>query len=358
MDVTRECQQCGGEFVATNPRKVFCSIPCKKAASYRRIATAEGRTLTNRRTPADIARLKAAIYDIAAEQRPMSTRQIYYVGIGRLWEKDEGGDRTSYKLVNSYVGEMREDGEMPWDWITDSTRLVRIAEMYDSVEDALTDVASFYRRDLWRSEPTHVEVWCESDSIASVLYPITHAEGIGLYSCRGHAGKGFVYDSVQSWLNHGKPVKVLYVGDWDPSGMAIPRSVAERMDRYTDGEVELDFERLAVTPDDVRFDGLQDHGVNTKDVNYRRFADLCRAEGLDPTRSIEVEAIPPNRLRDRLRSAIFAQHADPHRWDVLRAAEESEREVLARMIPTFVEEVEAEVEDELAERGLTLDDDD
>jgi hypothetical protein len=42
------------------------------------------------------------------------------------------------------------------------------------------------------------------------------------------------------------------VGDWDPSGRSVPRSVAERMERYGNGDLDLDFQQIAVTAADVR----------------------------------------------------------------------------------------------------------
>jgi hypothetical protein len=38
---------------------------------------------------------------------------------------------------------------------------------------------------LWRQQERHVEVWCESDSIAGVLNQVTDEYAVALLSCWG-----------------------------------------------------------------------------------------------------------------------------------------------------------------------------
>jgi hypothetical protein len=123
-------------------------------------AAASATSPTNRRrsTRAELEAIKGAIFGLAQEAQPCSSRHIYYRGIGVLWQKDVDGKRTVYQRVNRYVGEMREAGDLPWEWITDSTRLCRIPELYDSAEHALQTTAQFYRRDIWNHQPHRVAV--------------------------------------------------------------------------------------------------------------------------------------------------------------------------------------------------------
>jgi hypothetical protein len=207
--------------------------------------------------------LRQAIVDLAEQHQPCTVRQLYYLGIGRWWEKDVGGrDSTYRKVVVRLVGELREDGSLPWGWIADNTRWVRKAMMFASKEDALERWAAAYRRDLWVAQPRHVEVWCESDSIAGVLDQVTRPLGVGLFVCRGQASKTFVHEAVQSYRAVAKPITILYVGDWDPTGLAIPASLEDRMARYGDGEMDVTLERLAVTAEDVAQGHLVTHQVN------------------------------------------------------------------------------------------------
>lgn len=271
---------------------------------------------------------RAAIRDLTAASQPCSVRQIYYLGIGRLWDKDTGGSRRNYNTVVRELGVMRESGLLPWDWITDATRYVRIATMYDSVEQAIRRTAEEYRRDLWSLQPRRVEVWAESDSISGVVDPVTRMLGVGLYSCRGQSSKDFAHSAAMMYREIAKPVVVLYVGDFDPSGLAIPRSLEERLNIYAAGAVPIDFRRCALTVADVRDGGLVQHEANTADKSYARYAETCQTLGLDPSRSTEVEALAPAVLRSRLEEQIYALIDEPARWNATIAAEASERDVL------------------------------
>lgn len=287
-----------------------------------------------RSTKAEMARFRKALYDIVEANRPCSVRQVYYIGIGRFWDKDAGGSRRNYDRVVDNLGKMREDGVLPFAWIADSTRYCRIPTMFESRDDALQRTAEHYRRNLWSSQPRRVEVWAESDSITGVIDPITRAYGVGLFSCRGQASKTFAHSSAMAYLEIDKPVSILFVGDWDPSGLGIARSLRERLGRYTRGRVEIEFARVAVTPEDVGTGRLTSHDVNRADKNFRRFEAEAGRLNLNPATAIEVEAIPPMDLRDRLEAAILERAEDADRWNAVLEAERSERELLLKMAGT------------------------
>lgn len=217
---------------------------------------------------------RAQLYEIVDANRPCSVRQVYYVGIGWLWHKDVGGGRTSYDDVTRNLGVMRESGELPWGWLVDSGRRVRIDTMFDSMTDALDRTHELYRRNLWASQPRRVEVWAESDSTSMLVEDVTRRLGVGLYSCKGQAGKEFCHAAAMTYMDIGKPVEILYLGDWDPSGLAISRSLENRLNRYSDGSIDINLRRIAVTPEQIREMNLsasrQDRAVSaaTSDVRW------------------------------------------------------------------------------------------
>ena len=287
-----------------------------------------------RRTKAEMQAFRECIYQIVEANRPCSVRQVYYLGIPALWNKDRGGKRDSYQDVVRNLGVMRESGMLPWDWITDATRYVRKATMYDSIEEAAQRWAESYRRDLWSTQPRRVEVWAESDSAAGIIDQVTRPLGVGLFSCRGQASKSFAYEAAVQYRAIGKPVTILFVGDWDPTGLAIPRSLEQRLQRYSNNEVPIDFVRVAVTEGDVAHGRFESHDVNGSDKNYRRFVEHCRFVCLDEQTAVELEAIPPAQLRDRVHDAILNVVDDVESWNATIAAEESELEIIARMLGT------------------------
>jgi hypothetical protein len=66
-----------------------------------------------------------AISDLTEADQPTSDRFIYYRAVSAgLIEKDRDGDRDNYNKIIRTLGSLRENGEMPWEWIKDGTRSV------------------------------------------------------------------------------------------------------------------------------------------------------------------------------------------------------------------------------------------
>lgn len=85
-------------------------------------------------------------------------------------------------MVVRELGHLRETGRLPWEWITDGTRMVRKETQYDSLDDALERATESYRPNLWASQSRRVEVWCETQ----VLYPVTV---VARRRCRSRGGE-------------------------------------------------------------------------------------------------------------------------------------------------------------------------
>src|SRR5437764_8096559 len=135
-----------------------------------------------RRTNAEIRALKGRLHAILAEQHPATVRQVFYLAETRgLVPKTEQG----YDAVGRYLIQMREQGEVPFDWVADYTRWVRKPTSHPSLEEALREAARTYRRDPWGDQPAYVEVWCEKDALAGVLYQETAAWDVPLMVSRG-----------------------------------------------------------------------------------------------------------------------------------------------------------------------------
>jgi hypothetical protein len=231
---------------------------------------------------------------------PVTARQTYYMAVAAgVCPKTE----NSYRRTLRVLGQAREVGSMPWEWIADNTRWVRQAETHSDLASALDDMQRHYRRDYWRDQPWRVEVWVESDSIASFISGTTHQMGVPLYVCKGQASKSYIKNAADTSQRLGKPVQVLYVGDWDPTGVAIDVSVDDRYRRYAP-DAELHIQRIAVTPDLIRDLRLADHPAKPSDPNYRKFAARCEEEGLQAT-AVETEALPPDVLRQLVLDAVM-----------------------------------------------------
>ena len=124
-----------------------------------------------RATKAEMAERRQALYEIVAEQEPMTVRQVFYQATVRgLVEKAESG----YGKVQADLTVMRRARELPYDWLADNTRWQRKPRTFDSVEDALRNTAAFYRKALWNEADSYVEIWLEKDArlpVSSIRSP-------------------------------------------------------------------------------------------------------------------------------------------------------------------------------------------
>lgn len=267
-----------------------------------------------RRTSADIEHLRRLLRDVVAEQRPMTVRQVFYqlVSRGAIAKTENEYKQTVIRLL----GEMRMAGRIPFGWIADNTRWMRKPTTYSSLEEALLRTASFYRRARWDEGDAYVEVWCEKDALAGVLYDVTSEWDVPLMVTRGYPSLSYLHEAAEVIAEQDRPVYLYYFGDYDPSGVDIARNTEARLRQFAP-DAEMHFEVLGVTPKQIAEWNLPTRPTKRGDSRYAGF----RGE------SVEVDAIPPDTLRNLAADAI-AQHVDPAAIEGLEEAEHDERKLL------------------------------
>ena len=163
----------------------------------------------NRRTRAQIEDLESAIYDVADTEKPCTIRGVFYrvMSMG-LVPKSEPG----YREVQNRILLMRRRGDLPYGWIADGTRWRIRPTTYKSVEQALSDAATSYRRALWHDQDVHVELWIEKDAISSVINPVTWEWDVPLFVARGFPSETFLYSTAQDIIDDGKPAVIYQLG--------------------------------------------------------------------------------------------------------------------------------------------------
>src|SRR5262249_17894436 len=146
---------------------------------------------------------------------------------------------------------MRREGEVPFGWIADNTRWMRKPRTHSSLEEALRRTAETYRRAVWDDQPAYVEVWLEKDGLAGVLYQVTEEWDVPLMVTRGYPSLSYLYEAAEAIQASGKPAHLYYFGDYDPSGLDIPRTVEAGI-RECAPDAEADFQLAAVTGGPIR----------------------------------------------------------------------------------------------------------
>ena len=271
----------------------------------------------HRSTKAEVEARREALLAIIDDGRPMTVRQVFYQATVRgLFEKVE----SSYGRVQVDLVKMRRDGSLPYDWLADNTRWQRKPRTFDSVEDALRATAAFYRKSLWTTAAAYVEIWLEKDALAGVIYPVTSMYDVPLMVARGYASLSFLYSAAEYINTLTVPVYIYHLGDYDPSGVNAGEKIEETL-RELAPNADIVFERIAVTPGQISYLDLPTRPTKKSDTRSKGFGDI----------SVELDAIDPNVLREIVREAI-ERHLPADQFEILKAAEQSEREIISRLV--------------------------
>jgi len=277
-----------------------------------------------RRTRAQAAGLRGAIREILEASHPQTVRQVYYaLSVRGLIQKTE----IEYKMsVVRLLVQMREKGEIPFDWIADHTRSTYGPTTYSSLAECLKTTSKKYRRRVWDDAQCRIFVFCEKDALAAVLGQETDPYDVPLCVARGYSSISYLHEIAKVIESAGRPAYVYHFGDHDPSGQDAARDTEEKLRRYAPGAT-IHFERVAVSAKQIEDWNLPGRPTKTKDTRAKKF-------GRDT--SVELDAIPVDKLRALVRSRI-KRHVDKKRLKGLRLIEKRERKSLQKMAAAHAE---------------------
>ena len=261
--------------------------------------------MRKRATKQDLEMRYHAIQSFAYAQNPVSVRGIYYhlTTLG-LVEKTDAG----YQKVALDCKKLRLSGEMPFEWIADSTRWAQRRNAYSNVESFLDNTVRAYRRDFMISEGLDIEIWLEKDALSGVFYPVTSMYDIPLMVSRGFASLSFLHAAAQT-LSDGAYIYIFT--DYDAAGATIEKKIAEGLRNFSQKQIHV--QRAMLTREQV-----VDWDLSTREpkaTDRREGYEFCA----------ELDAIEPTRLRQEVEACI-TRHVSPYKLQKLREIEAAERE--------------------------------
>ena len=275
--------------------------------------------MRNRVTKAEVEQLERQIYEYVKVTNPVSIRHVFYRMTDPNLPVHVDKTDSGYNKIQNRMKEMRMNGRLPYAWISDMTRRGYFTSTWSSKNDFLTDVTRLYRRSVWKDHCyDYLEVWCESRSIVGVIEELCHELAVPLYPCGGFASLSLEYQAAEHIKTqadaHGyNNVVILYIGDYDPSGLDIDRDLEHKMRHFLGDAIGLEFRRIAITEEQI--------GQYDLPVKPRKKTDKRR---LDITSTVETEAMDASILRGLLQPEIEIYIPDGV-LEVLRTTEQSER---------------------------------
>jgi hypothetical protein len=212
--------------------------------------------------------------------------------------------------------------------------------VWDNVEECVYYTQHSYRRDYWLNQPIRVGVWSEKGTVRGTLAPVLDAYQIPFLPTHGHNSATLTHDTaMREQADHRKWV-VLYVGDWDPSGMDMSvRDLPNRLARYVS---DVEIIRLGIVADDLRT--LPTFDARDKETEAERKYGPRTKKGKDTRRPwfernygrtcCELDALNPNELRARVERAII-ERIDIPAWNRMREIEAVECQSLRDILSTW-----------------------
>ena len=281
--------------------------------------------------PKSIALIAAAV-GILSELQPTSVRSVCYQLFNRKLMPDMS--RKSTGNVSRLLVKAREQGLIQWGWIVDETREAETIAQWDRPESIIRVAMRTYRKDRWQDQANRVEVWSEKGTVRGTLAPILREYGVTFRVMHGFGSATVLHDIAEEAAASAKPLRVLYVGDRDPSGMHMSDVDAPgRVARYG-GEVTID--RIALTADDVAILNWANFPASDKRKDPR-YAWFVRNYG---DRCAELDALSPVDLRQRVEDAI-RELLDLDAWGCSARVEAAERESMGTLLSSWQDVMQA-----------------
>ncbi len=180
-----------------------------------------------RATKAEMEERAEFLIDYAEEHGPITVRGLYYQaevhGVPGVTKDDKDYDKIQRQVLN-----LRRAGRLEYHHISDATRWMRKPSTHSGVEAALEATARLYRKSLWEDAEDYVEIWCEKDALAGVIYPITSKYDVPLMVTRGFSSETFCYEAIAARGADDRTYYVYYLGDFDRAGHDAARSLEEK----------------------------------------------------------------------------------------------------------------------------------
>jgi len=270
-----------------------------------------------------------AAYRILSEIQPASVRAVCYKLFNEKRIKSMAKSETN--KVGSQLTWARENDLIPWEWIVDGTREIEQVSSWDNPAALLRDATRQYRIDRWKQQPVRLLLCSEKSTIAGTVKPVTDKYSVGFLSLHGYSSATSAHDVAELSVQDERQLYLLYIGDWDPSGMHMSEmDLPKRLDRYG-GTAYV--QRIALTGWDVERMGLAPSFLASdkrKDPRYQWYADRYGE------RCWELDALDPNILRDRVEQHIKSW-IDEEAWDRCSRVEEAERASLLDVVAAWKE---------------------
>ncbi len=270
-----------------------------------------------------VERAKVVLGIAAADGYRMTVRQVFYQFVARNWLSNS---EKAYKRLSVELSKARLAGLIDMDAIEDRSRAVIAAATWRDPGHRISSAANNYKIDKWHDQPERVEVWSEKEALIGLISDTCAEWDVPCFACKGCTSTSAMWEAKRRW--DGEHVHIIYVGDHDPAGLDMPRSLQSGLDVI---ECDASVKRVALSMDQVRKYRLPPNPV--KDNPKDRLAQIYKRDFGEE--SWELDALPWNVVRDVIEKKITAM-LDEDAWVESIAKEASGRDELMKIATRLI----------------------
>jgi hypothetical protein len=244
---------------------------------------------------------------------PLSVRGVHYALLNYDFLRNiprkikYKNDDNSYSSTSNLITRMRLAGVLPWEAFDDGTRPLEefhpFPDVRDFVRHEIDNVFDGYWRDLLQTQPNHVEIVCEKNTIYHMVLRVSRKYQIPTSSGRGFNSIDPWHDLHERYLASGKDrLLVIVLSDFDPEGEMIPQ-VGGRTLR---DDFDVPPEKLAIIKAGVTRQQIQTYNLPSQNFaketssNHQWFVN--RNGGDDAV--YELEALDPKHMLGELEKVV------------------------------------------------------
>ncbi len=254
--------------------------------------------------------LNSVIDEYLAQGYTLTVRQLYYQMVARGYIPNT---EKSYKRTTSVVNDARVAGLMDWDAIEDRTRSFVRMTRWASPASILRAASATYHMDMWSNQDYRVFCIVEKEALAGVLEGVCHRYDVPLLAARGYPSgtvlREFVELDILPAIEEGQEIRIIHLGDHDPSGIDMSRDLIERIEMFAGEESgSVSLKRIALSMAQVQAQNPPPNPAKTTDS---RFKDYRKKYGSE---SWELDALSPAYLNELVGDEI-QEVIDDEAWE-------------------------------------------
>jgi hypothetical protein len=170
----------------------------------------------------------------------LTLRQLYYQLVSRDIIPNA---LPEYAKVSKLLKEGRMAGIVDWDAIEDRLRQPHTPPSWNSPKDILQACIQSFQLPRMKGQDNYLEVWVEKDALSGVLKRVTEKYHVPILVNRGYSSASAMFDSYERFIKaieNNQKCTILYLGDYDPSGIDMIRDIRDRITEFMIGSSDIE----------------------------------------------------------------------------------------------------------------------